>query len=51
MSNNRISNNDHGIGVGGQSGSGCCSINSNKLKDNRFFGIVIADSEHTISNV
>ena len=30
--------------------SGCCIIDHNKLTDNRFFGIVIEDSEHTISN-
>ncbi len=30
--------------------SGCCIVDYNKLKDNRFFGIVIGDSEHIVSN-
>ncbi len=48
VSNNYVSNNDVGIGVFGT--SGCCIVDYNKLTDNRFFGIVIADGEHTISN-
>ena len=48
ISKNYISNNDAGIGVVWE--SGCCLIDYNKLTDNRFFGIVIQDSEHIISN-
>jgi parallel beta-helix repeat protein len=48
ISNNYVSNNDAGIVVFGT--SGCCIIDHNKLTDNHFFGIVIADGEHTISN-
>ncbi|HET9805719.1 MAG TPA: hypothetical protein VFP49_02305 [Nitrososphaeraceae archaeon] len=47
--NNYLSNNDVGLGMTGEQ-SGCCIIDHNKLTDNRFFGIVIADGEHTISN-
>ena len=48
VSNNYISNNDVGIGVFGT--SGCCIVDNNKLIDNRFFGTIISDGEHTISN-
>ena len=48
ISNNYVSNNDAGIGIFGE--SGCCIINHNKLTDNEVFGIVIQDSEHTVSN-
>jgi hypothetical protein len=48
ISYNDISNNDAGIGVFGN--SDCCEIDHNLLKGNRFFGIVIGDGEHTISN-
>jgi parallel beta-helix repeat protein len=48
ISNNYVSNNDGGISVGGA--SGCCIVDLNKLVDNEFFGIVIADSEQTVSN-
>ena len=48
VSNNYVSNNDIGIGVFGT--SGCCIVDYNKLIDNRFFGIVVNDGEHTISN-
>ena len=48
VSNNYVSNNDVGIGVFGT--SGCCIIDYNKLTDNRFFGIIVSDGEHTISN-
>jgi hypothetical protein len=47
ISNNYVSNNDGGISVGGA--SGCCIVDLNKLVDNEFFGIVIADSEQTVS--
>jgi len=47
--NNYLSNNDVGISVTGEE-SGCCVIDHNRLTDNRFFGIVIADGEHTISS-
>ena len=42
-----MSNNDAGIGVGGN--SGCCKIDHNVLKDHRFFGITIFDGDHTSS--
>ncbi|MGE5661418.1 MAG: hypothetical protein ACM3X1_04150 [Ignavibacteriales bacterium] len=29
---------------------GCCKVDHNTLTNNRFFGIVIVDSEHIISN-
>ncbi len=48
ISSNYVSNNDIGIAL--FEGSGCCIIDHNKLTDNPFFGIVIDDSEHTISN-
>lgn len=48
ISNNEISNNDLGIAVAGN--SGCCEIDRNLLKNNRFFGIAIVDGEHTISS-
>ena len=48
ISNNYVSNNDGGISVGGA--SGCCIVDRNKLVDNEFFGIVVADGEHTVSN-
>jgi len=47
--NNYLSNNDVGVSVTGEE-SGCCVIDHNRLTDNRFFVIVIADSEHTISS-
>ena len=40
--------NDVGIAVAGN--SGCCKIENNKLSDNRFFGVVVVDGEHIISN-
>ncbi|HSF00623.1 MAG TPA: right-handed parallel beta-helix repeat-containing protein [Nitrososphaeraceae archaeon] len=49
ISNNYLSNNDVGLSMTGEQ-SGCCIIDHNKLTDNRFFGIAIADGEHTISN-
>jgi parallel beta-helix repeat protein len=48
LSNNYVSNNDVGIGVFGT--SGCCIVDYNKLTDNRFFGIIVSEGEHTISN-
>lgn len=48
VSNNYVSNNEVGIGVFGI--SRCCIVEDNKLKDNRFFGIIINDGDHTISN-
>jgi hypothetical protein len=48
ISNNYVSNNDGGIAVIGA--SGCCIVDHNKLVDNEFFGIVIADGDHTVSN-
>ena len=48
IANNYITNNDAGISVAVQ--SGCCIVDQNTLKDNRFFGIVIEDIEHIVSN-
>jgi parallel beta-helix repeat protein len=45
ISNNDVSNNDLGIAVAHN--SGCCKIDHNKLKDNRFFGMTIIDGTHT----
>jgi hypothetical protein len=45
---NDISSNDVGLLVSGN--SGCCKIDHNFLSKDRFFGIVIADGEHTITN-
>jgi hypothetical protein len=47
ISYNDVSNNDIGIGV--FFNSGCCKIEHNKLTDNRFFGSVIGEGDHTIS--
>ncbi|MGE5862221.1 MAG: hypothetical protein ACM31H_00475 [Nitrososphaerales archaeon] len=47
--NNYLSNNDVGISLTGEE-SGCCVIDHNRLTDNRFFGIAVADGEHTVSN-
>jgi hypothetical protein len=48
ISHNKVSDNDTGITVAG--GSGCCSISHNKLTDNRFFGMVLIDGDHTSSH-
>lgn len=48
ISHNEVSNNDVGLGVIGN--SGCCKIDHNILTNNRFFGVVVQDGEHTISN-
>jgi Right handed beta helix region len=48
IANNHVTNNDAGVGV--FEASGCCIIDYNKLEDNRFFGIVIGDSEHIVSD-
>jgi len=48
ISYNDVSDNDAGIAVAGN--SGCCEVDRNILKNNRFFGIAIVDGEHTISN-
>ena len=47
IANNYVSNNDAGIGVFAE--SGCCIVEQNKLKDNRFFGMIVGDSEHIVS--
>jgi hypothetical protein len=49
ISNNYVSNNDVGISITGEQ-NGCCVIDYNKLTDNRFFGIVIADSKQLVSD-
>jgi nitrous oxidase accessory protein NosD len=48
ITNNVISNNDLGIAVA--LNSGCCEVDRNILKNNRFFGIAVVDGEHTVSN-
>jgi parallel beta-helix repeat protein len=48
ISQNMISNNDLGIALA--LNSGCCEVDRNILKNNRFFGIAVVDSEHTILN-
>jgi hypothetical protein len=48
ISYNDISNNDAGMGVFGN--SECCKIDHNTLTNNRFFGILVGEGEHTISN-
>src|SRR5262245_34318699 len=48
ISNNVISHNDLGIALA--LNSGCCEVDRNILKNNRFFGIAVVNSEHTISN-
>ena len=48
ISYNEVSNNDVGLGVIGN--SGCCKIDHNILTNNRFFGVVVQDGEHMISN-
>ncbi|MGC1133608.1 MAG: right-handed parallel beta-helix repeat-containing protein [Nitrososphaeraceae archaeon] len=48
ISYNDVSNNDGGIAVGGN--SGCCKVDHNILTNSRFFGIVVYDGEHIISN-
>jgi hypothetical protein len=45
IANNYASNNDVDIGV---FGSVCCIVGQNKLKDNRFFGMIVADSEYIV---
>jgi hypothetical protein len=48
ISHNEVSDNDTGIVVAGN--SGCCDINHNKLIDNRFFGMILLDGDHTSSH-
>lgn len=48
ISNNEVSDNDIGIVLAG--GSNCCKVHDNKLKSNRFFGIVVIDGEQTSAN-
>ncbi|MGH9988345.1 MAG: right-handed parallel beta-helix repeat-containing protein, partial [Nitrososphaeraceae archaeon] len=48
ISYNDISDNDVGIAI--SLNSGCCIVDHNTLKDNRFFGLVVVDGKHTISN-
>jgi parallel beta-helix repeat protein len=48
IANNYVTNNDAGISVAVN--SGCCIVDQNTLNDNRFFGIVIEDSEQIVSN-
>ena len=47
ISYNDISDNDVGVAI--SLNSGCCKVDHNILKDNRFFGLVVIDGEHTIS--
>ena len=48
IAGNKVTNNDVGIAVA--ENSGCCKIENNILSDNRFFGVVVVDGEHIISN-
>jgi hypothetical protein len=48
ISYNDISDND--VGIATALNSGCCKVDHNILKDNRFFGLVVVDGEHTIFN-
>ena len=43
ISHNEIFGNDGGIFLIGS--SGCCKVDANKLKDNRFFGIAVQDAD------
>jgi parallel beta-helix repeat protein len=45
--NNRVSNNDTGIRQ--LASPNCCTISENRIKNNRFFGIVIQDGDGTAS--
>ena len=45
ISHNEVSDNDTGIAVVGA--TGCCDISDNRLEDNRFFGMVLVDANHT----
>ena len=47
VSNNVVVNNDLGIAIG--ENSKCCKVFNNVLKDNRFFGMTLANGEHTSS--
>ena len=44
---NTITGNDVGLAVA--FGSGCCQMSQNTLRDNRFFGVLVVDSSHTLS--
>lgn len=48
ISHNEVSDNDTGIAVVGN--SGCCRVSHNVLQDNRFFGMVLVDGNHTSSH-
>jgi parallel beta-helix repeat protein len=47
ISHNEIFGNDGGIFLIGS--SGCCKVDANKLKDNRFIGIVVQDGDQKVS--
>jgi hypothetical protein len=47
FSQNTISGNDVGLAVA--LGSGCCQMSQNTLRDNRFFGVIVVDSQQTLS--
>jgi nitrous oxidase accessory protein NosD len=48
ISHNEVFGNDVGIAVIG--GSGCCDVNHNELTNNRFFGMIVVDGNHTSSH-
>lgn len=47
VSHNDVSDNDVGIAIGGH--SGCCEVSHNDLQNNRYFGIIFVDGNHTSS--
>jgi hypothetical protein len=47
FSRNTISGNDVGLALA--FGSGCCQTSQNTLRDNRFFGVLVVDGSHTLS--
>jgi hypothetical protein len=47
FSRNTITGNDVGLAVA--FGTGCCQMIQNTLRDNRFFGVLVVDGSHTLS--
>ena len=47
FSRNTITGNDIGLIVAFR--SGCCQMSQNTLRDNRFFGVLVVDGNHTLS--
>jgi hypothetical protein len=48
FSQNTITGNDLGLFL--FRGSGCCQLRQNTLRDNRYFGVGVADGAHTLSS-